>query len=73
MKEGQQEGQKMDSLFSGILSIVNISILAAGFHFIKVYWDREEGSMREYRRMTELEIRILNNKLEALGGNNHCA
>ena len=63
----------MDSLFSGILSIVNISVLAAGFYIIKLYWAREEGAMTQYRRMTELEIRMLNKKLEALNvGGNRC-
>jgi len=57
----------MDSAISTILSIVNISCLVAGFYFIKGYWSREEGEMKEYRKMTELEIRMLNNKLEALG------
>ena len=62
----------MDSLFSGILSFVNISCLVAGFHIIKVYWGHEREEMQMYRKMTDLEIKLLNKKIEGLdGGGNH--
>lgn len=58
----------MDSLISSILSIVNISCLTIGFYVIKGWWQKEEGEMKSYRRMTELEIELLNRKVEAING-----
>jgi hypothetical protein len=68
MKLGSKEGHDMDSLFSGILSLVNISCLGIGFYVMKSWIGVEENEMRQYRRMTELEIRLLNKKLEAKDG-----
>ena len=70
MKSGSKEGHDMDS-FSGILSLVNISCLVIGFYVMKSWIGAEENEMRQYRRMTELEIRMLNNKLEAMDGHSH--
>jgi hypothetical protein len=62
----------MDSLISGIISFVNIVCLMAGFYFVKIYVHREQEEMRKYRKMTGLEITLLNKKLEGLnGGGNH--
>jgi hypothetical protein len=58
----------MDSLFSGILSLVNISCLGIGFYVIREWIGLEENEMKQYRRMTELEIRLLSKKIEAKGG-----
>lgn len=61
----------MDSLISGMLSFINIWCLIIGFYVMKSRWGEEQKEAKEYRRMTELEIRMLNNKLEAMDGHSH--
>ena len=58
----------MDFLFSQIILFVNICFMMGGLYAMKVMWEREGREMKEYRKMTDLEIRLLAKRLNEISG-----
>lgn len=58
----------MDISFFIMFSIVNISCIYAGYVFLTRICDDESNEMKKYRKMTDLEIKLLNKKIEEMYG-----
>jgi len=54
----------MNISFILILTAANIGTLSVGFYLMKRFCCEEAREMRSYRKMTGLEIELLNKKIE---------
>jgi hypothetical protein len=54
----------MDSWITFITVVANIFCIYGGFCYIREFCHEEEREMKEYRKMTDLSIRMLNQKIE---------
>jgi len=59
-----KKGKYMNISFILILTAANIGTLSVGFYLMKKFCCEEAREMRSYRRMTGLEIELLNKKIE---------
>jgi len=61
---GFKKGKDMNISFILILTAANIGTLSVGFYLMKKFCCEEAREMRSYRKMTGLEIELLNKKIE---------
>ncbi len=54
----------MNISFILILTVANLGTLSVGFYLMKKFCREEAREMRSYRKMTGLEIELLNKKIE---------
>jgi len=47
-----------------VFSAVNATTIWAGYSYIRKYVKKNDGEQQKYRTMTELEITLLNKKIE---------
>ena len=64
MRLGLKKGKDMNISFILILTAANIGTLIVGFYLMKRFCCEEAREMRSYRKMTGLEIELLNKKIE---------
>lgn len=64
MRLGLKKGKDMNISFILILTAANIGTLSVGFYLMKRFCCEEAREMRSYRKMTGLEIELLNKKIE---------
>ena len=64
MRVGLKKGKDMNISFILILTAANIGALSVGFYLMKKFCCEEAREMRSYRKMTGLEIELLNKKIE---------
>lgn len=61
---GFKKGKDMNISFILILTAANLGTLSVGFYLMKKFCCEEAREMKSYRRMTGLEIELLNKKIE---------
>jgi hypothetical protein len=61
----------MDMFTIVVISFVNIGCTIVGFYVMQARNMEEDREKKSYRRMTELEIRLLNKKIEEVSGHNY--
>ncbi len=54
-----------------ILSVINIVCLIGGFYNYRKGWVEERHEICQHQKMTDLEIELLNKKVEGLYGPGH--
>ena len=64
MRLGLKKGKDMNISFILILTAANIGTLSVGCYLMKRFCCEEAREMRSYRKMTGLEIELLNKKIE---------
>ena len=61
----------MDVEVEIVLSAINVICLIGGFYNYKKGWAEEKHEICQHQRMTDLEIEMLNKKIEKLYGTGH--
>jgi D-ribose pyranose/furanose isomerase RbsD len=56
----------MDSLVLLTFYVANISFVVGGYMYVKNFCVAEEAQQQKYRQMTQLEINLLNKKIEVI-------
>lgn len=56
----------MESLVLMTIYVANISFVLAGYCYVKNFCDERGAEQKKHREMTQLEINLLNKKIEGI-------